>query len=141
MVHALTEAHRVLKPNGILLDLRPGHQHRRAGLGEGATWEHVGSMREPFDDDYAADHSVKEVIGNGLFRQESLSEFSLDRVMDTLEDFRVWLEDFPADKVPSHDWLYKKVERALTQKPAGTKIAIRGPLRLGVLRKIENDIP
>lgn len=135
MVHALTEAHRVLKPNGVLIDLRPAHQHRRAGLGEGKTWKYVGSMREPFDDDIAADRAVKQVLRAGLFKQESLSEFNLDRVMDTLEDFRIWLDDFPSDKVPSHDWLYQKVERAIAKKPAGTKITVRGPLRLAVMRK------
>ena len=34
MVHALTEAHRVLKPSGLLIDMRPAAKHRRAGLGE-----------------------------------------------------------------------------------------------------------
>jgi len=135
MVHALTEAHRVLKPNGILIDLRPAHQHRRAGLGEGKDWESVGSMRENFDDDIAADRAVKQVIRGRLFRQEEILEFDLDRVMDTLEDFRTWLDEFPDDKTPSHDWLYEKVKRALVKKPAGTKIAMRGPLRLAVMRK------
>jgi hypothetical protein len=56
--------------------------------------------------------------------------------MDTLQDFRAWLDDFSIDKLPSHDWLYRKVERALAKEPDGTKITVRGPLKIGVLRKI-----
>lgn len=136
MVHALTEAHRVLKPNGILLDLRPAASHRRAGLGEGRGWNQVGVMRENFDDDIASDRAVKQVIGDGLFKQEEVIEFDLDRVMDTLPDFRAWLDDFPTDKLPTHDWLYQRVERALKKKRAGTKIAVRGLMRLRVLKKL-----
>jgi hypothetical protein len=136
MVHALTEAHRVLKSNGILIDVRPGAKHRRAGLGEGKSWRFVGAMREPFDDDIAADRAVGQVVHEGLFRRESWIEFGLDRVMATLQDFRAWLDDFPSDKIPSHDWLYRKVERALAKKPVSTKITVRGPLKIGLLRKI-----
>ena len=135
MVHALTEAHRALKPNGILIDLRPAASHRRAGLGEGKRWKQVGVMRENFDDDRAADRVVKQVIRDGLFNQESLVEFDLDRVMDTLPDFHLWLEDFPGDKMPSHDWLYRRVERAWAKKQAGTKIAVRGLMSLSTLRR------
>ena len=136
MVHALTEARRLLKPNGLLLDLRPAASHRRAGLGEGKRWKQVGVMRENFDDDIASDRAIKQVTREGLFKQESVVEFDLDRVMDTLQDFRAWLDDFDVEKLPSHDWLYKRVERALEKKRAGTKIAVRGLMRLRVLRKI-----
>jgi len=138
MVHALTEAQRVLKPNGILIDLRSAAKHRCAGLGERKRWKLVGVMREDFADDIAADRAVKQVVREGLFQQESLVEFDLDRVMDTLQDLRAWLDDFSTDKLPSHDWLYQRVERALEKKRDGTKIAVRGLMRLRLLRKVEH---
>ena len=136
MVHALSEAQRVLKPNGLLLDIRPAAKHRRAGLGEGKHWEMVGAMREKFDDDIASDRAVRQVVREKLFRREFQVEFDLDRVMDTLQDFRAWLDDFSTDKLPAHDWLYQKVERALEKASAGTKITMRGPLKIGVMRKL-----
>lgn len=135
MVHALKEAHRVLKPNGILLDLRPAAQHRRVGLGEGKRWRQVGVMRESFDDDYAADRAVQQVMREGLFHREARYEFDLDRVMDTLQDCRDWLEDFSTEKLPSHEWLYRRVERALAKKQDGVKIVVRGLLKLSALMK------
>jgi len=142
MVHALTKAHRVLKPNGLLLDLRPAAKHRRAGLGEGRNWKQVGVMRENFDDDIASDRAVKQVIHTSLFKQENVVEFDLDRVMDTLQDFRAWLDDFAVDKnykSPSHDWLYQRVERALEKKQSGTKIAVRGLMMLRMMRRLGSD--
>ena len=137
MVHALTEVHRVLKPNGILIDMRPATQHRRAGLGEGKGWRYVGAMRQPFDDDHAADRAVRHMIRAGYFRRESNIQFNLDRVMDTLQDFCAWLDDFPKDKASILNSLDHKVERALATRPDNTKITIRGPLKIGLLRKFD----
>ncbi|HJS19158.1 MAG TPA: hypothetical protein VJ785_10425 [Anaerolineales bacterium] len=137
MVHALTEAHRVLKPNGILIDMRPAAVHRRVGLGAGKSWRFVGAMRELLDDDFAADRAVRQAVRNGYLCRGSRIEFNFDRVMDTLPDVRAWLDDFPKEKVPYIDSLYRKVERALATKPDGTKITLRGPLKIGLLRKIK----
>lgn len=137
MVHALHEAHRVLKPNGKLIDLRPAPKHRRIGLGDGQRWQLVGVMREKFDDDRAADRAVSQVLRAGLYERESRIDFDLDRVMDTIADFRVWLEDFvQLGKLPSHEWLIKRLINAQKKQGMETKIAVRGPLMMGVLRKL-----
>ena len=137
MVHALHEAHRVLKPNGTLIDLRPAAKHRRIGLGVGRGWRLVGVMREKFDDDRAADRAVAQVLREGLFRGESRIEFDLDRVMDGMADFQVWLDEFvQSGKLPSHAWLIKRLVNAQKKQGVETKIAARGPLTLGILRKL-----
>lgn len=136
MVHALHEAHRVLKENGILLDVRLAAKHRRAGVGQGEGWREVGALREDFGDDRASDRAVRQVLSEGLFRMESRIEFDLDRVMDTLQDFRAWLDDFSTEKLPTYDRLYRKVERARAAEPEGTRITVRGPWKIAVLRKI-----
>jgi hypothetical protein len=138
MVHALREIRRVLKPNGILIDLRPAPKHRRVGLGDGPRWQSVGVMRENFDDDYAANRAVAEVLRDRLFRRESRVQFDLDRAMDTMNDFRSWLDDFVGQgKLPSHEWLVKRLERAKQRTKRASRIVIRGPLMLAVLRKSE----
>jgi hypothetical protein len=136
MVHALREAHRVLKPNQPLIDLRPTATHRRIGLGHGPHWRFVGAMRERFDDDRAADRAVAQVVREGLFRREGRMRFEVERVMDTLQDFQDWLDEFvQAEELEPHDWLVERVERRLAKLGAGTKIVVRGDLRLNVLRK------
>ena len=138
MVHALHEAHRVLKPGGALVDLRPEPKHRRVGLGEMKRWRLAGVMRERFDDDRAANHAVKRVVREGLFCLETRVAFEADRVMDTMQDFRVWLDDFIrlGKTMPSHTWLVQRLERALKKERAGTKIVVRGPMMLNVMTKL-----
>lgn len=126
--------------DGILLDIRPAAAHRRAGLGEGESWRFVGAMREKFDDDIAADRAVRQVDRGKLFHRETQIEIEIDRVMDTLEGFHAWLDDFSADKLPSHDWLYRRLELALAQETPDTRITVRGPVKIGVLRKVEQQV-
>lgn len=136
MVHALQEAQRVLKSNGILIDLRPAAVHRRVGVARAGRIHPLGTMRERLDDDYAANRAVAEVIRGGLFRSETRVRFNCNRVMDTLNEFRVWIADFVSlGRLPSHDWLVARVERALHARRRATKIVVRAPLDLRVLRK------
>ncbi len=140
MVHALREAHRVLKADGILIDLRPAPAHRRVGLGEGARWQFVASLHEDLADDHAANRAVSRILREGLFRRERLLEFDLDRVMDTTEDFRAWLDEFVQRReLQPQEWLLKRVERVQPKPGHRRKITARGPLRLAVLRKLESE--
>ncbi len=133
MVHALSEARRVLRRGGILVDLRPAAKHRRVGLGEGRRWRLVGVMRETFDEDLAADRAVARAIRDGWFRPLARAGFVLDRVMDTMDDFGTWLGEFgQAQRAISHRWLVRRLERAGAGDPA--RIVVRGPMALRVLR-------
>lgn len=138
MVHALRQVHSLLKPDGTLLDLRPAAKHRQVGLGEGKRWRFVAWMREDLTDDRAADRALKRAAALGLFRADTKTEFNLDRVMDTLEDFREWMRDFPSGKLAPEDGrLYGRVERALAKARPGIRILARGPLSLVVLRRLD----
>lgn len=136
MVHALTEAHRVLKPDGLLLDIRPGPQHRRVGILHAGRWRQVAAMRETFDDDRAANAAVARVLRAGLFRREAYAGIDLHRSIDTLKEFRDWLADFvKLAELPPHDWLLEDLEQALARRRGKTKIVVRGPLEFRLLRK------
>ena len=136
MVHALHEAHRVLKPNGLLLDLRPGTRHRRVGLLRGGRWREVGAMRERFDDDRAANKVVAQAVAEGLFRREGQTQLDLKRYLGTPKDLRAFMDELvnPAG-LPPHDWLVQREEGALNASRGRAKIVVRGPLRLRVMRK------
>ncbi len=137
MVHALEEVHRVLKPRGILIDLRPGAEHRRIGLGEGKQWRMVGPLHETLDDDYAADAAIRRVVRDGLFREEKRSQFLLDRVMDTTDEVREWVADFDQrHDLPSHEPLLRQLEQQMSRYNQPVKISVRSHMTLGVLRKV-----
>lgn len=139
MVHALREAHRLLKADGILMDLRPTLQHRRVGLADRKSWQLVGVMREKFIDDRAANRAITKVMRAGLFRCEACIEFEFDRVMDTIEDFLPWLDEFvQRDKAPSHDWLVKRLEQGQHKASKKVKIEVHGPVMMRVMRKLSS---
>ena len=136
MVHALLEAHRVLDPSGLLLDLRPAAVHRRVGISQDGDYRLLWRMRESFDDDHAADRAVDQVTRNGYFKAEPRTRFPCFRVMDTLDEFQEWLTDFVTrNEHESHDWLVRRLERRLDRVPVKTRIVVSAPLVLRVLRK------
>ncbi|HLA83055.1 MAG TPA: hypothetical protein VJP78_15780 [Thermoleophilia bacterium] len=138
MVHALREAHRVLKPEGLLLDVRPAPVHRRVGLMSHARqWKLVAPMRENLDDDRAANAAVKTAIRERLFKRQAYASLGLNRHIDTISDFRAWLQEFSTlGPFPPHDWMVRKVETALANSSRKTKLVVRGPLEIRVLRKL-----
>ena len=137
MVDALREAHRVLKPAGLLIDLRPAAVHRRVGFAQDDSYHLSWVMRESFDDDRAADRAVAEVVHKGLFKAGRRTRFACYRVMDELEEFQEWLTDFvDRGKCPSHDWLVRLVEQELQVTSGKTRIVVSAPLALQVFRKL-----
>ena len=140
MVHALTEAHHCLKPNGILVDLRPSPMRRNVGryigLGVGKNWESVGPMTENFEADFASNRAVKQVIKQGLFQKESSRTFEIERVMNTPNELREWLVSFSEERLTNHQWLLEKIEQKIKETGTRKKITIKGPMVLNILRKL-----
>ena len=136
MVHALREAHRVLKPDGLLVDLRPGAVHRRLGIQMDSQYKQLAIMNESLKDDYAANRAVAEIIQEGLFKTVSRIQVNCNRSM-ALTDFSGWLADFRTDRDTRQERLIRIVERAFEEiNGKRKKIVVKGPLILKVLKKI-----
>ncbi len=137
MVHALKEAHRVLKPHGLIIDLRPGPVHRQVGLQIGNSWSLVGVMKEDLSDDRAADQAVKTVIQEDLIKPEGYSKFNVKRHVGTLSGFQAFLDDFATlnANLPPHNWLVDRLAAQIARQPTRPQIVVRGPLQLRILRK------
>jgi SAM-dependent methyltransferase len=137
MVHALRETHRVLKPDGLLLDLRPGPVHRRVGIEVDSQYKQLALMNESLEDDHAANRAVAEIVHEGWFKLVSRIQVNCDRTMP-LKDFASWLADFPAERSAPQERLIRIVEHAFEEATGkGKKIVVKGPLILKVLEKIE----
>ena len=142
MVHALRQCHRVLRPEGALIDLRPAAVHRLVGIEKAGRFRRVDVMRERFTDERAADRAVAHVVREGLFTVAARRRFPCQRVMDTVREFDEWLEiAIRLSKWPPHDWLARRVASRLDartdERGAGARIVVRGPMDLCVLRKTQ----
>ena len=136
MVHALREAHRVLQPEGLLLDLRPGAVHRRVGIEVDGQYRQCAIMEESLQDDYAANRAVAEVIRRDWYKPMARIQVNCHRVM-ALKDFPGWLTDFPTDRDATQERLIRRVERAFREAKGRTKkIVVTGPLVLRLLKRL-----
>jgi len=136
MVHALHEARRVLKPDGLILDLRPAAVHRRVGVTVAGRYRPVGAMQERLDKDRAANRAVSEVVRKGELDLVGRLQFECIRKMDTLAEFQVWMDEIVRlGKVSGEKALLRRLNQALGARDRGARIVVRGPLDLRVLTK------
>jgi len=113
MVDALKEAHRILRPRGILVDARPdsrvfAYAEHRVGNGKYRQAGLIATGREELINDRTSDRAVAKAVGNGWFRSRRADRFwhrvlfddrpSMQRYLDNHARFahRVrWMVDAP----------------------------------------------
>ena len=98
MVHALEEVRRVLKPDGILIDIRPLNGQwpiEVVSTRESRETGHVDDRPEPLNADKSSNKAVKEVEAHGWFNREQEEYFPFFYSWDTPSE----MEEFIAE-----DW-------------------------------------
>lgn len=97
MVDALHEAHRVLRPGGILVDARPDSRRfarvERLAYGRHHLVGRLGSQRETRGDDTASDRAVAKVVAEGRFRSLRSGVFSRRIAFRDLAALHLYLSD------------------------------------------------
>ena len=130
MVDALKEAHRILRPRGILVDARPesrilAYAEHQVGKGKYRSAGVIATAREELVNDRTSDRSVAKAVGSGLFRSRRAGRFwhrvlfedrpSLQRYLDDHLRFvhRVrWLVDAPKRRKWEEDaWAIRRAVR------------------------------
>jgi hypothetical protein len=136
MVHALDEAHRVLVPGGILVDMRPYGLKVPLEIVQDGVSECIGmadtSAGQPYD--LAVDQTLVNGIANDMFKRKSSeffpSAFYWDAYQDFLEDLHGnWFSDL---KVPAR--ALRKVSM-LFKKCHGSRLRVQFRIKLEVYEK------
>lgn len=144
MVHALTEVHRVLTPQGWLVDLRPD---RRTAMGK--RWRglprvyclstHGGGtlagflQKENLADHRAADRAAREVLRRELFTVQSAETFPFRFYFHTLSHLEDHLSTWWTNTtLPA---LTRRRLRLLMGRYPASQVMVIDTMRLDVMRK------
>lgn len=96
MVHALNEIHRVLTPDGVLIDLRPLCGHWDIEVFSARETRETGTMTDlprGIEDDEAANRAMAAAESNGWFQREKETLFRIHYVWDTASEMEEWVDD------------------------------------------------
>jgi len=128
MVHALHEIHRLLAPNGILIDLRPladnwpvevvsNREIRKAGR--------VDDMPVGLADDQAANESIAHVAAEKLFIHEQEEFFSFFYYWDSPKEMQQFIEEEWDDWASIDEAVWKNVRSMWAVADADARLRIR----------------
>lgn len=133
MVHALREAHRVLTPAGVLIDVRPVIEPLVVEVVV-ATQTRSSMPLETYsapDDVAAAGEAIRHAVSSGWFAFEASLPFTFEIYCDSTADLRAYAE---ARKLYGAAIPYAELDERLRESGAD-RLRCRRPWRLSSYRK------
>jgi len=145
MVHALEEIHRLLKPDGILIDIHPVPEGYFIKAFQGDRTLFAELKRETCSDDVLhAEGALAEIIKRDLFTVDRRAEFDFLTYASSVREIREYWEDInafvegPKDEaiIAREEDLYAQVEEIMQASGAGAEVAIHERVRIARLRPV-----
>ena len=146
MVHALEEIHRLLKPNGALIDIHPVSEPSRIELHQAERVDLVGllSVRQWCFEFEQADSALAEVIQQGLFTEERHALFDLpthyasaaELGLDLKESVEIFARDAQAaiEHLPHLAVLTARAEDLMRAAVSGAELIVHERTHISRLR-------
>lgn len=139
MVHALGEIHRVLVPDGTLIDLRPladrwpievfsARETRQTG--------HVTDLPLGLEDDEAANQAMREAEAKGWFLREREEFFPLHYVWDTASDMEKWVDEEWTDFIGLDEEARRATRSAWALGDADSRVRVKAKMLIARWKKI-----
>ena len=128
MVHALSEIHRVLAPDGILIDLRPILDQWPLEVVTTADRQKAGravDLAEPLSDDQAANQAVSEIERRSWFVREREENFPFNYYWDTPAEMREYLDETWDDVIHVEDETWKRLKSLWAVANADARVRIQ----------------
>ena len=139
MVHALNEIHRVIKPNGTLLDLRPVEDNWSVEVVDSAGWQASGRLTDMSvgkADDEAAFKAMREVESRGWYSKEKEERFAFFYYWDTPTEMKEFIDAEWDDFEKMDDDLYKKTRSLWAIANADARVRVRVQMYAALWRKL-----
>jgi len=136
MVHALEETWRVLRPSGVMVDLRPLSQEVRVEIEtDPLTRIIAGELDESdwLEDDLAADRAGAEAIRSGRFRLVDQQQFDFRWYFESLDE----LVDYAGEKWDDRvdDVTLTHAAERLAALPETARLCVRKPVHFAIYKR------
>jgi hypothetical protein len=128
MVHALDEIRRTLKPNGILIDIRPVEENWPVEVNASTGYQVAGRLTDvpiALEDDQAAFHAMREVESKGWFFKEKEGEFSYFYYWDTPSEMKEFMDEEWEGFEKLDESVFSAVKSAWTMANADARVRVR----------------
>lgn len=128
MVHALDEIRRTLKPNGLLIDLRPVEANWSVEIVSSAGWQAAGRLSDlpvALADDEAAFKAMREVESKGWYIKKQEHEFAFFYYWDTPSEMKEFMDEEWADFEKLEDHVYQKTKSMWALANADARVRVR----------------
>jgi hypothetical protein len=95
MVHALEEVHRLLKPDGLMIDIHPAAEHSSIEIHRNGKSDLVGHLKvhQWCVDFEQADNALTEIVQRGMFTVEQKNIFDALTYYDSAEEMGAALKE------------------------------------------------
>ena len=128
MVHALDEIRRTLKPNGLLIDLRPVEANWGVEVVSSEGRQAAGRLNDlpqGMEDDEASFKAMREVESQGLYIKEKESEFDFFYYWDTPSEMKEFMETEWEDFEKLEEDVYRKTSGLWVSAAADARVRVR----------------
>ena len=148
MVHALEEIHRLLKPNGFLIDIHPVAEHSSVEIHQNGKIDLVGQLEvSQWSLDFReADKALDEIVQRGVFSVEQKGTFDTLTYYDSAAEMNTALKESilkyvregePVDEeVTLVKMLAAQAEELLKNANGEAKLVLREPDHISRLKPI-----
>lgn len=139
MVHALDEIRRTLKPNGVLLDLRPVEDNWQVEVVSSTGWQAAGRLSDlpaAVEDDEAAFHAMQEAESNGWYVREKEKEFDFFYYWDTPSEMKEFMESEWEDFEKLEENVYRKTSSLWVSAGGDARVRVRVKMLITLWNKL-----
>jgi hypothetical protein len=138
MVHALKEAHRVLVPQGIMIDVRPLSVDVPLEIIYKGGRESAGmiDMSPDIELDKAADQAIESVVKDRIYIENDKEYFDFAYYWKTIKDMQDDLEEFWKDDVILPEEVIQQASLLFSKQRFQTQIRIGVQMKLGKYEKL-----
>ena len=139
MVHALQEIHRVLKPHGILIDLRPLADRwpiEVTSLSKTEEAVRVSDLPEGLEQDRSADRAIQEGMAQNWYRIEASENFPFFYYWDSPKEMQEYVQEEWEDFARIEEQQWSTIRSMWAVANADARLRIRVKMLITRLQKI-----